>query len=172
VKRLAIALATTAACVGALVLVLLAATSLPQERLVDGYVLFVGGLVLLGLVRATGDAAASAEASAYERALRRRERAPARPRELAKLEREVALAATSSFDLHFRLRPVLREVAAYRLGTRRGLDLDGGSPDVRAALGEELWEIVDPGREPPEDRFAPGLRLERLRDMLERVERI
>jgi hypothetical protein len=155
-----------------LVVVLLAFSSVPRQRLLDGYVLFVGSLLILGLVRATSRAGRSGDASLYERALRRQGRRPERPRELAKLEREVALAAGSSFDVHFRLRPVLREVAAHRLATRRGADLDTGSAEVRDALGEELWELVRPDREPPDDRFGPGLPLARLRVAVDRLERI
>jgi hypothetical protein len=157
--------------VGLLVALLLAVTSVPRTRLVDGYVLFLGGLLLVGLVRATSLASASEEASVYERALRRRGRAPARPSELAKIEREVALASTSSFDLHYRLRPILREVAAHRLALR-GADLDAGSRETQALLGDELWQIVRPDREPPDDRFGPGLPLPRLRAALDTLERI
>ena len=172
-RPLAIRLAGLAGAVGVLVAVLIAFASVPQQRVVDGYLLFVGGLLLFGLVRATRQAGeGEPTASPYERALRRRERAPARPGELAKLEREVALAAGSSFDLHFRLRPVLRDIAAHRLVTRRGLALDGDSPEVPALLGDELWEVVRPDREPPDDRFGPGLPLARLRDAVERLERM
>jgi hypothetical protein len=165
-------LAALAAAVGVLVVVLVAFVGVPRTRVVDGYVLFVGGLLLFGLVRATRVAGEPGRRSPYEQALRRRERPPARPRELAKLEREVSLAAGTSFDLHFRLRPALREVAAHRLGTRHGLALDGGSPEVRTLLGAELWEIVRPDRQPPDDRFAPGLPLGRLRGVLDRLETI
>jgi hypothetical protein len=171
-RRLAIMLGGLAGGVGVLVAVLIAFSTVPRERVVDGYLLFVGGLLLFGLVRATREAGESKTASPYERALRRRERAPARPGELARLEREVALAAGSSFDLHFRLRPVLREIAAHRLVTRRGLALDGGLLEVPALLGDELWEVVRPDRAPPDDRFGPGLPLARLRGLLERLERI
>jgi hypothetical protein len=158
--------------VGLAVLTLLAATSVPRTRVVDGYVLFVGGLVLLGLVRATRAAGGDDEGSLYERALRSRARPAARPRELQRLEREVVLAAASSFDLHVRVRPVLREIAAHRLATRRGTDLDAGSAETRAALGEELWELVRPDRVPPDDRFAPGLSLGGQRAALDALERI
>ncbi|MGH3102923.1 MAG: hypothetical protein ACRDN6_02350 [Gaiellaceae bacterium] len=134
--------------------------------------LFVGGLLLVGLVRATSAAGHADERSLYERALRRRHRSPERPRELAKIEREVVLSAASSFDVHFRLRPILREVAAHRLASRRGADLDAGSPETRAVLGDELWELVRPDCEAPDDRFAPGLPLARLRGVLDRLERI
>lgn len=171
-RSLAFTLGATALGVGVLVAVLLTVTSVPRERLLDGYVLFVGGLLMLGLVRATREAGAGERSSLYERALRRRVLAAARPPELAKLERAVTLGASSSFDLHVRVRPVLRQIAAHRLAARRGAELDSGAPEVRAALGEELWELVRPGREPPDDRFAPGMSVPRLRDAVERLERI
>ena len=171
-RPLAVNLGALAAAVGVVLALVLALTPAPRERLVDGYVLFVGGLLLFGLVQATrvasaGDADAQVDWN-RERAPRRDER----PRGLLKLEREVALASTNAFDLHFRLRPVLREVAAHRLAIARGLDLDSGSREVRDAVGPELWELVRPDREPPADRFAPGLPLERLRAALDVLERI
>lgn len=171
-RNLAFTLGTTAAAVGVLVAVLVTVSTVPRARVLDGYVLFVGGLLLLGLVRATREAGAGEGSSLYERALRRRELPPARPPELAKLERAVTLGASSSFDLHVRVRPVLRQIAAHRLAARRGAELDSGAPEVRAALGEELWELLRPGREPPDDRFAPGLSVRRLRDAVERLEGI
>jgi hypothetical protein len=133
------------------------------ERLVDAFVLVVGGLLLLVLVRATGAAGGRpAGASVYERALRRHARGRLRPHELESLERTVTLAGTSAFDLHARLRPLLREIAEHRLTSARGLRLDSGSPEVRQALGDELWELLRPDRPPPTDRFAPGLGRERL----------
>ena len=144
----------------------------PAGRAVQAYLLFLGALVAFLLVQATREASPATAESAYERALRRRVRRPARPPELEKLEREVVLSAMSSFDLHMRLRPLLREVAAHRLATRRGLDLDLGGPEVEAALGPELWHLLQPHREPPHDRFAPGLPLGDLRRVLDTVERI
>lgn len=170
--RFAVRLGAVAAGVGALVGVLLVYSSVPAHRLLDGYLLFLGSLLLLALVRATNLAGRAEEASLYEIALSRHERRPERPQALEKLERAVALAAVSSFDVHLRLRPVLREIAAHRLAEQRGSDLDRGSPEVREALGDELWDLVRPDREPPDDRFGPGLPLARLSRALERLERI
>jgi hypothetical protein len=172
VRRALLPLAVLGAAVGALVAVVVAFVDVPRTRVLDGYVLFLGSLLLLGLVRATRLAGETGERSVYELALRRRERPPARPPELAKLEREVSLATGTSFDVHYRLRPVLREVAAHRLSTRRGLALDGGSPEVPALLGPELWELVRPDREPPADRFARGLPLGRIELVVRRLETI
>jgi hypothetical protein len=144
----------------------------PRDRFLDGYLLFVGGLLLIGLARTTSRAGTAEGPSPYEAALRRRPRAPGRLRELARLEREVGLGIANAFDLHVRVRPHLRLIAAHRLETRRGLRLDDGSPATRALLGDETWELLRPDRQPPDDRLAPGLPLPRLRAAVERLEEV
>jgi hypothetical protein len=150
---------------------LVAFAPVQRGRIVDGYVLLGGGLLLLALVRATGSGGADGP-SRFDRALRRRPPTADRPRDLARIERAVVLARSSSFDVHVRVRPHLREIAAHRLASRRGLDLDSGSPEVRALLGPGLWELVRPDRPPPHDRFAPGLPLADVRAALDALERI
>ena len=90
--------------------------------------------------------------------------------ELARLEREVTLSTTTAFDLHFRLRPVLRRISARMLLSRRGIELERQPDAARTLLGEELWELVRPDREPPRDRAAPGLELSSLRTMVDALE--
>ena len=83
----------------------------------------------------------------------------------------MALATSRDFDLHFRLRPVLREIAESRL-ERRGVQLDSESPRVRELLGDELWALTASDREPPAYRQAPGLPLADLERTVERLERL
>lgn len=147
-------------------------TPASHDRLLDGYVLAFGGLLLLALVRVAHAAAGAAGQSAYELALRRQAGRIERPAELEKLEREVVLAAGNAFDVHARLRPLLRQIAEHRLESRRGLRLDDGAPGTRSLLGENLWELVRPDREPPDDRSGPGLPLDRLRAHLTALERL
>lgn len=146
--------------------------SVSRERLLDVYVLLVGSLLLLVLVRWTAVAGGQRGLALFERALVPRRRRPQRPEDLETLERTVVLAASSAFDLHTRLRPLLREVTADRLASARGLRLDSGSAEVRAAVGEELWDVVRPDRELPEHRFAPGLAVDRLAAHVDTLERI
>ncbi len=95
-------------------------------------------------------------------------RAPAKPATLAGLEMLVG-GALGVADVQLRLRPVLREIAAARLA-RHGVRLELDDDRARELLGDELWEIVRPGRSLPEDRFGPGLSRGELRGLLERLE--
>lgn len=142
-----------------------------QELELDVFILVLGTLGLIVLAAEVRRIAPSSDGSLLEEAL-----APEPPEvqpiaELHRLDRELTMGSTRAFDLHYRLRPVLREIAAARL-ERRGMNLDSGSPAVREALGESLWEVTDPDREPPHDRLAPGLGLEELDRTIARLERL
>ncbi len=94
------------------------------------------------------------------------------PPTLAQIEKETALAAAGTFDLHWRLRPRLRELAISLLAARRGVSLDGDPESARQILGDETWELVRRDRPPPSERAgrrgSPAT-LERLVDSLERL---
>ena len=95
-----------------------------------------------------------------------------RPGSLARTERELSMAGAAAFDVHFRLRPVLSELATDLLSTRRGIDLERSPERAHAVLGDDVWEIVRPDRPEPEQRHAPGLdeaELGRIVTALERV---
>jgi hypothetical protein len=96
---------------------------------------------------------------------------PARPASLARVEREVTLSTGTAFDVHFRLRPLLRGLAGGLL-LRRGVDLERTPERARELLTPGGWDSVRPDRPPPENRTAPGLTLasiERAVDDLERL---
>jgi hypothetical protein len=136
----------------------------------DIYLLVVGAIGVFTAVLATRRAFPLDRGSALVAALEREPREPLRPHELERLEREVTLGTSTAFDLHFRLRPILREVAEQRLGDRRGLRLDRGGREVEVALGEELWELVRPDREPPAQRWTSGLEPAAVQRVVERLE--
>lgn len=167
-----VAVAVAALAVGLAVGAVAVVAPISRARLLDVYVLLVGSLVLLVLVRWTARAGGERGLSLYDRALARRGRHSQRPEDLQSLERNVVLSAGNAFDLHARLRPLLRDVAADRLAAARGLRLDSGSAEVQAALGPALWELVRPDRDPPLERFAPGLSLDRLTAHVETLERL
>ena len=76
------------------------------------------------------------------------------PPGLSRIEQEVALGVVSSFDLHFRLAPRLRDLADGLLRARRHMPL--ATNGAREILGENAWALVQPNRPAPEDRLAKG----------------
>ncbi len=94
-----------------------------------------------------------------------------RPAGLERLEWMVSSGRHTAGDIQVRVRPVLREIAAALL-RRRGVRLDAEPEQARALLGDELWEIVRPGRPRPRDHRAPGLELGALERLVERLERL
>jgi hypothetical protein len=151
-----------------LLVAILAALPDQAEVAADVYLIFLGGLALLGLVVVTGrsgeDPAKSPFAAA--RQPRRRPPPPVLP-ELDRLGRELSLGTQSAFDFHVRLRPVLQEIAEARLAAR-GRRLE----DAEGLLGPETWELVRPDRPAPTDRHAPGAdpaAVHRFVDALEKI---
>lgn len=143
-----------------------------RELILHIYVLALAAIGLLHLVAAVRAANPAPGASAFDAALRARARREERLPELAQLEREVTLGMVTAFDLHYRLRPALRRIAGELLASRRGTSLDGQPARARRFLDEETWELVRVDRPPPDNRFAPGIALERLRTVVAALERI
>jgi hypothetical protein len=158
-----------AAALGALPLVL-ALVFVPGRRAlsVDLYLLLIAAAAVLTLVRAVAEAAPLTESEPAARLRRSAQRLP----QLERTERAVLLSTSSAFDVHYRLRPILREIAIQRLSTRRGLTLEGDPAACRVVLGEQAWELVRPEREPPQLRFGPGIEQAELREVVDALERI
>jgi hypothetical protein len=147
----------------------LALIFLPGRRglVLDLFLLLIASAAVLALVRALSAAVPRAAAVAPS-PLRR---PPPRLAELDRTERAVLLSASTAFDVHYRLRPILREIAAQRLATRRGLSLDVDTEAARVVVGEETWELVRPERDPPQLRFAPGIAAPQLHEVVAALER-
>jgi uncharacterized protein (DUF1501 family) len=128
------------------------------------YVFIVGGLLMLGVVAAAGDAIPRRLRSELDAALAEQARPQKQLPEIEKLEREVTLATASAYDLHFRLLPHLREIAAARL-ERAG---HSPSPDT---LGR-WWELLRADRPAPEDRFGKGITPADLRALISDLARM
>lgn len=139
------------------------------ELAVRVYVLVLAGLAAIHLLGALRNAHPRAP-SRFEEAFRARARKAARLPELEQLEREVTLAMSTAFDLHYRLRPALRRIAGELLAARRGIDLDASPAAARIALGDQTWQLVRADREPPRDRFAAGADLASLRTVVASLE--
>lgn len=167
--------------VGALVFAALGAVPLvfvvvlkPGDRALalDIYLLYLGAVLLLALVQATRETERPDPFGPFARALVRRVPPRERLQQLVRQEREVGLSVDAAFDLHVRLRPTLRLIAAHRLAAQRGIDLDREPERAREALGEETWELVRDDREPPVDRFARGIPADRLETVVDALERL
>ena len=135
-----------------------------RDTTVRVYVFVVGGLLMLAIVAAAGDALPRRRVSDFDRALAAGAMPEQRLPELEKLNREVTLATASAYDLHFRLLPHLREIAQCRL-ERSG---HTSSPET---LGR-WWELLRPDRPAPEDRFAPGITQADLRALIADLDRM
>ncbi len=143
-----------------------------RDALLDVYLLGIGGVLLLALVRTTSERGPATGASDFDRALGDMSRRyPSDSGELT-LVHDVQQSVASTFHLHVRLRPILREIAAHRLWLRFGVDLDRESERARELIGVEAWELVRPERPPPSDRLAPGPPPSHLNKVVEELERI
>jgi len=129
----------------------------------------LASLVALALARGAV-AGVRPSRSPFDAVLRRRREAPPAARELERLETAVVLSPSSARELHVRLRPVLRAVAAERL-SRRGIELDRDRDRAQEALGPDLWAVVRPDRPlPARGDVPPTLReLAAIVDTLERL---
>jgi hypothetical protein len=115
----------------------------------------VAVLVAAGAVRALSETlpplrrAAAAPASTVGEGTGDRER----------LDRVVSGATSHAGDVHLRLRPILREIAA-----------DAQPRAAQALLAPDTWELVRPDRPRPDDAFARGLAPARLNAVLDDLE--
>lgn len=128
------------------------------------YVFVVGGLVMLVIVSAFGDALPRRRRSPFEQALVEAERTERTPAQVEQMERAVTLGVANSYDLHMRLLPYLREIAQCRL-ERTGRT---SNPET---LGR-WWELLSPDRPEPADRFGPGMAQSELRALVADLERM
>jgi hypothetical protein len=143
-----------------------------RDALLEVYLLGIGGVFLLALVRTTSGSGSGTATSDFDRAVADMSRRyPSDSGELS-LVHDVQQSVASSFHLHTRLRPLLREIAANRLSMRFGVDLDREHERARELIGGEAWELVRPERLSPSDRLAPGPPASHLRKVVEELERI
>ncbi len=103
--------------------------------------------------------------------LRRRRERPATP-DLAAVDRLLSMAVASAEDEYARLRPLVRDIAAQRLADHAGVRIETAPDAAAAMLGREVWEVIRPDRQRPPDAHARGIPVERLRPIVEALERI
>lgn len=83
-------------------------------------------------------------------------------------------AATADLGgVHFRLRPMVREIMASRLSPHHGVELEHDASRVEAIVGNgRLWGLGRPDRDPPSDRFARGWTRRELQALLDELEQL
>jgi hypothetical protein len=135
----------------------------------DVYLLCIAGVLLLALVRTTRTFAPAPRRSPFDDALAAMRRGPGESGEPT-LVRELELSTYNAFHLHLRLRPLLREIAAHRLRSRYGVELDAEPARARELVASEAWEIVRPDRPPPADRLGAGPTLGELTAVVDELE--
>jgi hypothetical protein len=149
----------------------LLASSGAHPIVLDVYLLCIGAVILLALVRVTRAQAPAQRGSPFDVALAAMRRAPAESAQPA-LVREVELSTYNAFHFYARLRPLLRDVAAHRLRSRYGVELDAEPGRARELVASEAWEVVRPDLEPPADRLGSGPTVGELRVLVDELEAI
>jgi hypothetical protein len=92
------------------------------------------------------------------------------PPSLARIELEAALGVAGSFDLHYRLVPRLRSIAAGLLASRRRVSLEASPGTARDILGDATWELIRADRSAPEDRLGRGITPQELAHAVDSLE--
>ena len=69
-------------------------------------------------------------------------------------------------------RPLLTRLAASRLADRHRVDLWSNPAAARSVLGDDVWQWVDPNREPSRDSQPPGIGADTLTRIVDRLEHL
>ena len=141
------------------------------DIVLDAYLVFFAGLLTLATARIVSGAFPRPR-GAVPQALARTPRRYARPDSLRVTEDVVALGQADHFDLHFRLRPLLADIAAAGLTVRTGIDLQGAPDRAEAELSPETWALVRPDRPRPSGSGVDGIGTGSLAAIVSELERI
>jgi hypothetical protein len=139
--------------------------------ILESYLLGVGAVLLLALVRTIRVRVLTASSSPFDSVLLAMRRRPIDSTETP-LAAELRLSRLSAFHAHVRLRPLISEVAAHRLWSHYGVDLQSEPGRAAELLGPATWELVRPERPPPSDRLARGSSLAELGTIVTELERL
>lgn len=129
----------------------------------DGYLVFAAFFAALAAARIAA-VALPRPRRVVPRALAQPPRRPARPESLRRMEDVVALAQADRFDLHFRLCPILQEVAAAAL--------PGYAVYGERSLTPATWSLVQPDRPRPQGERGRGIATDSLAAVVAELERM
>ena len=135
------------------------------------FVIVLGALVIRLLVQAVRVATSAPGPFPFDEALLQPpEREIPRAREPHRIAFEVGASTHRALELHRQFRRRLRRLAADRLASEHGVDLDADHDAARSLLGAEAWDLLRPDHETPEDRFGPGMPIEDVTKIVTAVE--
>lgn len=152
--------------------VLLAVLVPPEARAAFGRmaILVVGIAIATLYLRRSGPVTTSTPERFEAELQRSTESQPVVPGVLA-VEMAVRLATANALDFEVRLKPILRDLARWRLLGNRGVDMDARPEAARRLLGEPLARLIEDAPTPPSFE-APGVPLADIEAGLEQLERI
>ncbi|MBI2782249.1 MAG: hypothetical protein HYX55_10715 [Chloroflexi bacterium] len=152
--------------------IVLAVVLPPDARVALARIAIVGaGIGISTLYLRRSGAATGSTPERFELELRSpAETQPAIPG-LRAVEAAVRLSTANATDFDVRLRPMLRELARWRLLTNRGLDMDGNPVAARRILGPSLASLLEGTAEPP-PFGSPGIPLAAIDAALDQLEQI
>jgi len=142
------------------------------ERILAAYALALAGLGALALTRAANTSNEYPPDSVFEQWLRVPVEVNVRPPQLVRIEREITLGSLTDAHLHRSLLPLLREAAATRLAAHHDVDLARRPEEARRLLGDDVWEVLRPGRPEPLDLSGAGMSLRKIGALVGTLERL
>jgi hypothetical protein len=107
----------------------------------------------------------------FEQELRRPAPATTEVPTLKSIDTTLRMSTASAFGVEFMLKPLLRELVAWRLTRERNVDLARDPAAARAIMGEPLWRLLHV-EDPLRDHRAPGIRLPEVEAAIDDLERI
>ncbi len=118
---------------------------------VNAWLLTIGGLLVWTCWRALAAALPTAAATEFDSVRGRPLEPPSELREVKAIVGVILDAEWSWRGVEFRLRPLLRRIAAARLIERYQVDLETEPAAAHRILGDELWALVGPGAYGPDE---------------------
>ena len=158
------------AVTGAVIAVLAVLIGVDRRDLVlDSYLVFAAGLAAIAAARISGRAFPRPRGT-VPALLSPPPKRYVHPESLSVMEDDVALAQADQFDLHFRLRPLVRDITAAGLTMRAGIDLDREPGRAQERLSPPTWELVRPDRPRPASSGEQGIDTGSLTAMVSELE--
>jgi hypothetical protein len=142
-----------------------------RDLLLDGYMVFLAGVAAFAAARIAADSF-PAPRGVVRRAGQQARPRDAGPEELDRIEDIVALGQADALDLHFRLRPVLADIASAGYASASGVHEPGLPAGAEPVFSPGTWELIRPDRPRPSGAVDRGIDTVSLRSVLDDLESI